>query len=141
MSGRNRRRQINTLQSPGENSGEKSEIGDVDDGLCHVAAWRPAARLRRLGDRTTAIDRGRRGNAFKAAFKDPRFQPLRFDELDGLDWSIALLTSPAPIQFVDELNLLAQLRPNIDGLIIEDGPHRASSLPAMWRHFPTRVSP
>ena len=75
-------------------------------------------------------------NAFKAAFKDPRFQPLRFDELDGLDLSIALLTPPAPIQFVDEPDLLAQLRPNIDGLIIEDGPHRALFLPAMWRHFP-----
>ena len=75
-------------------------------------------------------------NAFKAAFKDPRFQRLRFDELDGLDLSIALLTSPAPIQFVDEPDLLAQLRPTIDGLIIEDSSHRALFLPAMWRHFP-----
>jgi AmmeMemoRadiSam system protein A len=75
-------------------------------------------------------------NAFKAAFKDPRFQPLRFDELEGLDLSIALLTPPAPMQFVDEPDLLAQLRPTINGLIIEDGSHRALFLPAMWRHFP-----
>ena len=75
-------------------------------------------------------------NAFKAAFKDPRFQPLRFDELDGLDLSIALLTPPAPMQFVDEPDLLVQLRPTIDGLTIEDGQHRALFLPATWRHFP-----
>jgi AmmeMemoRadiSam system protein B/AmmeMemoRadiSam system protein A len=75
-------------------------------------------------------------NAFKAAFKDPRFPPLRPDELDGLDLSIALLTQPAPMRFVDEPDLLAQLRPTIDGLIIEDGSHRALFLPAMWRHLP-----
>jgi MEMO1 family protein len=75
-------------------------------------------------------------NAFKAAFKDPRFPPLRPDELDGLDLSIALLTPPEPMRFVDEPDLLAQLRPAIDGLIIEDGSHRALFLPAVWRNFP-----
>jgi MEMO1 family protein len=75
-------------------------------------------------------------NAFKAAFKDPRFPPLRPDELDGLDLSLALLTPPAPMRFVDEPDLLAQLRPAIDGLIIEDGLHRALFLPAMWQHLP-----
>jgi MEMO1 family protein len=75
-------------------------------------------------------------NAFKAAFKDPRFAPLRPDELDSLDLSMTLLTPPAPMRFVDEPNLLAQLRPAIDGLIIEDGPHRALFLPAMWRNLP-----
>jgi MEMO1 family protein len=75
-------------------------------------------------------------NAFKAAFKDPRFPPLRLDELDGLDLSMVLLTPPAPMRFIDEPDLLAQLRPAIDGLIIEDAPHRALFLPAMWRHLP-----
>jgi MEMO1 family protein len=49
---------------------------------------------------------------------------------------MALLTPPAPMRFVDEPDLLAQLRPAIDGLIIEDGSHRALFLPAMWRHLP-----
>ena len=75
-------------------------------------------------------------NAFKAAFKDPRFAPLRPDELDSLDLSMALLTPPEPMRFADEPDLLAQLRPTIDGLIIEDGSHRALFLPAMWRHLP-----
>jgi AMMECR1 domain-containing protein len=39
------------------------------------------------------------------------------------------------MRFVDEPGLLAQLRPTRDGLIIEDGPHRALFLPAMWRYF------
>jgi AMMECR1 domain-containing protein len=32
-------------------------------------------------------------------------------------------------------DLLEQLRPGLDALIIEDGPHRALLLPAMWRQL------
>jgi MEMO1 family protein len=75
-------------------------------------------------------------NAFAAAFKDPRFPSLRRRELDDLDLSIAVLTQPVPMLFSDESDLLGQLQPGIDGLIIEGGPHRALFLPAMWRQFP-----
>ncbi len=77
-------------------------------------------------------------NAFRAAFKDPRFPPLRRDELTDLDLSIAVLTPPVPMRFDDEIDLLEQLRPGRDGLIIEDGPRRALFLPATWRQLPER---
>jgi MEMO1 family protein len=77
-------------------------------------------------------------NAFKAAFKDPRFPPLNHDELTDLELSIAVLTPPTQMHFADEIELLAQLRPGVDGLIIEDEQRGALFLPAMWRELPDR---
>jgi AmmeMemoRadiSam system protein B/AmmeMemoRadiSam system protein A len=88
-------------------------------------AWRPL-----LDDVTD--------NAFKAAFKDPRFPPLRPEELPGLDLSVSVLTPPVPMTFADQADLLAQLRPRIDGLIIEDGGRRALFLPSVWEQLPDK---
>ena len=86
-------------------------------------AWRP------LGQ--DVVD-----NAAKAAFEDSRFAPLTAPELDGLTLSVSVLTAPVPMRFTDEADLLRQLRPGIDGLIIEDGGHRALFLPAVWEQLP-----
>ena len=59
-----------------------------------AVAWRPLAE-----DITD--------NAFKAAFKDPRFPPLRPEELPGLDLSVSVLTPPVPMTFADQADLLA----------------------------------
>jgi MEMO1 family protein len=75
-------------------------------------------------------------NAFRAAFEDPRFPPLRLGELEGLELSVAVLTPPEPMRFRDEADLLGQLRPHVDGLIIEDGGRRALFLPAVWDMLP-----
>ena len=42
------------------------------------------------------------------------------------------------MRYGDEIDLLRQLRPGTDGLIIEDGSHRALFLPSMWRQLPDR---
>lgn len=75
-------------------------------------------------------------NAFAAAFRDPRFPPLEADELEGLTLDISVLGTPEPMQFRDEPDLLAQLRPGRDGLILEDGAARATFLPAVWESLP-----
>lgn len=77
-------------------------------------------------------------NAFKAAFGDPRFSPLSRDELDGLEISVSVLTPPAALSFADEDDLLAQLRPGTDGLIIEDTGRRALFLPSVWEQLPDK---
>jgi len=77
-------------------------------------------------------------NAFRAAFEDPRFPPLRLDELQGLHLSVAILTAPAAMHCADEADLLMQLRPGIDGLIIEDGGRSALFLPAVWHMLPDK---
>ena len=76
-------------------------------------------------------------NAFAAAFRDPRFTPLQTDELSGLQIHISLLTPPEPFPIKDEAELLRQLRPAVDGLILQDGHHRATFLPSVWESLPT----
>lgn len=76
------------------------------------------------------------GQAFAAAFKDPRFPPVRQEELAGLDIHISVLTAPEPLRFTSEEDLLRQIRPGIDGLILEDGRHRGTFLPSVWDSLP-----
>ena len=71
-------------------------------------------------------------NAYKAGFEDPRFGPISKEELAGLDLGISVLSTPRPIAFADEDDLLRQLRPGRDGLILEDGDRRGVFLPSVW---------
>lgn len=72
-------------------------------------------------------------NAHGAAFLDPRFQPLSREEYHRTTLSIALLSAHETVACRSEADLLAALKPGIDGLILEDGPdHRATFLPAVW---------
>lgn len=75
-------------------------------------------------------------NAFAAAFEDPRFPPLAPLEMEGLDIHLSILSPPEPMSVRDEADLLRQLRPGVDGLIIEDGPRRATFLPSVWEELP-----
>jgi AmmeMemoRadiSam system protein A len=72
-------------------------------------------------------------HAFNAAFRDWRFPKLALDEWAGLELSVSVLTRPLPMRFADETDLLAQLRPGIDGLIIEDTGRSALFLPSVWQ--------
>lgn len=75
-------------------------------------------------------------NAYAAAFEDPRFPPLTAPEFEELDIHISILTPPEPLPVRDEADLRAQLRPGRDGLILREGPHRATFLPAVWDDLP-----
>ena len=75
-------------------------------------------------------------NAFAAAFLDPRFPPLSREETDGLDLHISLLTPPVPVEATTRRELLDTLRPGVDGLLLEDPPHRATFLPQVWEALP-----
>jgi len=76
-------------------------------------------------------------NARAAAFSDPRFAPVRATEVDDLDVEVSLLTSPTPIRFSAHHELIAQLRPGRDGLILESGIRRATFLPQVWDSLPS----
>jgi hypothetical protein len=77
-------------------------------------------------------------HAFNAAFRDPRFPKLALLELTALELSVSVLTLPTPIRFENEVDLLAQLRPGEDGLIIEDARRRSLYLPSVWQEIPDR---
>lgn len=71
-------------------------------------------------------------NAVRAGFEDPRFGALTRPELDGADVEVSILSAAAPVHFNDEADLLAQLRPGVDGLILQDGARRGTFLPKVW---------
>jgi AmmeMemoRadiSam system protein A len=81
-------------------------------------------------------------NAYAAAFRDPRFPPLTEAELDGLQIEISVLTPPQAIAFRSEADLLTQLQPGIDGLILSEndspGARRGTFLPSVWEQLPRR---
>lgn len=79
-----------------------------------------------------------RHNALAAAFRDPRFPPLTPAEFAGTRVEVSLLTPAEPIRFSTEDDLLSQLRPGEDGLILEWGHHRATFLPQVWEQLPDR---
>lgn len=76
-------------------------------------------------------------NARKAAFDDPRFSPLTWNEFEPLTLSISILGSPVYLPVDSEEHLLSMLRPGIDGLILEEGAKRATFLPAVWESLAT----
>jgi len=75
-------------------------------------------------------------NAWAAAFRDPRFPPLAQTEFAQIELEISVLDHPEPIEFTSEEDLLQQLRPGIDGLILTCGPHRGTFLPGVWSSLP-----
>ncbi|MBN2689692.1 MAG: AmmeMemoRadiSam system protein A [Gammaproteobacteria bacterium] len=76
-------------------------------------------------------------NAFAAAFSDPRFPPLGKEEFSELEIHISILSKPEPMQFGSEEDLLSQLQPGIDGLILSDRGYRGTFLPSVWEQLPT----
>ena len=75
-------------------------------------------------------------NAYAAAFRDPRFPRLSVKEYEKLQYHISILSTPEPMHFKDEHDLLTQLRPGIDGLVLEEGHYRGTFLPQVWESLP-----
>ncbi|HEY8554569.1 MAG TPA: AmmeMemoRadiSam system protein A [Burkholderiales bacterium] len=71
-------------------------------------------------------------NAYAAAYRDPRFPALTPPEIADVDVHISILTPPEPLVFATEEELLAQLRPGLDGLILSERGRRSTFLPAVW---------
>ena len=77
-----------------------------------------------------------RANAVAAALHDPRFAPLSKEELARTQVEVSLLSAAQPLDFADEAAALAQLRPGLDGLILQCHGHRATFLPQVWEQLP-----
>ncbi len=77
-------------------------------------------------------------NAYAAAFRDPRFSNVDNDEFLELQIQISILSSPEPITFGSQQELIDQLRPGIDGLLLTEGTRRGTFLPSVWENVPER---
>ncbi len=62
-------------------------------------------------------------NAVSAAFRDPRFYPVKKEELDELDYSVDVLEEPEEIKDISKLN------PKIYGVIVTKGSRKGVLLP------------
>ena len=80
-----------------------------------------------------------RENAVSAATSDPRFPPVRPEELDDLRVEVSVLSVPEPLDYDGVDDLIAKLRPGIDGVVIERGWNRATFLPQVWEKLPDPI--
>ncbi len=62
-------------------------------------------------------------NAVSACSEDPRFKPVRPDELDDIVYSVDVLTPARPVTDITSLN------PKVDGIIVQNGNRRGLLLP------------
>lgn len=85
-------------------------------------------------DRPLAEDAAR--SAFMSAFRDSRFAPVREHELGSIRLEISVLSPLERMQFTDEHNLVDQLTPGTDGLVIIADGNRATLLPKAWDMLP-----
>jgi len=119
-----------------------------------ASSWQEASWLRQPGACFVTLRRGRelrgcigsiqadrplvedlQANARGAAFRDPRFPPVESAELLDLTIEVSLLSPLERLEFDSEADLLKQLRPGHDGVLLEHGYHRGTFLPAVWREL------
>lgn len=67
--------------------------------------------------------------AARSACHDPRFPPIRAEELDAITVEVTILTPPEPLEARKPLERPGALKLGEDGLIIQQGPRRGLLLP------------
>ena len=71
-------------------------------------------------------------NAQSAAFRDPRFEPLTLQEFQEIEIHISVLTEAQAMNVNSRAELLAQLQPYVDGLILKEKGKSSTFLPSVW---------
>jgi AmmeMemoRadiSam system protein A len=74
-------------------------------------------------------------NAVAAAFSDPRLPAISRADYPVMAIEVSVLSDLVPIRAASLADLARELRPGVDGVVIEAPPARATFLPAVWRHF------
>jgi AmmeMemoRadiSam system protein A len=80
-----------------------------------------------------------REHAIAAALEDYRFPPVRPEDLAKIEVEVSRLTLSQPLTYTTPEDLLAKLRPGVDGVILKDGSHRATFLPQVWEKIPDKA--
>jgi AmmeMemoRadiSam system protein A len=81
---------------------------------------------------TRPLDDDVRANAFAAAFRDPRFEPLTVREFGTTRFEISLLGPTWPVLVASEDEAIAALVPHRDGVTLWWGDSRTTLLPQVW---------
>lgn len=74
--------------------------------------------------------------ALAAAFHDFRFPPLDAEELEEITIEVSVLTKPRTLDYESPEDLVHELEPGLDGVVLSDGHHKATFLPQVWEKLP-----
>ncbi|TET81403.1 MAG: AmmeMemoRadiSam system protein A [Anaerolineales bacterium] len=77
-----------------------------------------------------------RQHAIDAALHDYRFASVQPEEVDQIEIEVSVLTTPQPLEYSQPEDLPHLLRPDVDGVILIQGAHRATFLPQVWSKVP-----
>lgn len=75
-------------------------------------------------------------NAKSAALRDPRFSPLKPEELAKVKVEVSILTTPEPLEYKTIEELRSKIRPDIDGIVLKHDNYQATFLPQVWEDLP-----
>lgn len=75
-------------------------------------------------------------HAVAAALQDFRFPKVQPNELPHIKIEVSALTPRTPLHYDSPEDLVSKLRPNIDGVILQDGFNKATFLPQVWEKLP-----
>jgi len=74
-------------------------------------------------------------NAQASALKDPRFKPLKKEELQNINIEVSLLSAPKELIYKNREDLEKKIKPLIDGVTLREGMNRATYLPSVWEEL------
>jgi hypothetical protein len=77
-----------------------------------------------------------RDHTAQSALRDYRFPAVTAAEAPHIEIEISILTEPQPLPYDSPDHLLRLLRPNVDGVILQQGYRRATFLPQVWERVP-----
>ncbi len=75
-------------------------------------------------------------NTYKSAMQDRRFSPMTPAELKQAMVTVSILSHMRPLPFASEAELVDEMRPEIDGLMLREGSAHSLLLPKVWDSVP-----
>jgi len=112
--------------------------GLFEPGACFVTLTKAGQLRGCVGSiqATQALVKDVRDRSIAAAFEDPRFPPVKPQELKEIEIEVSTLTEPRRLSYDDSDDLTRKLRVGLDGVILKDGFRRATFLPQVWEKLP-----
>jgi uncharacterized protein len=84
---------------------------------------------------TEPLGHGAARHAWSAAFADPRLPVLRRADYERLMTEVSVLSPLVPLAARSREEVLEELRPGVDGLVVSFGARHGVFLPAVWEHL------
>ncbi len=76
-------------------------------------------------------------NAQKAAFSDPRFKPLSYEEFKYCSVELSILRPAVKLEYLDVADLKTKIEVGVHGVVLQLDGKRATYLPQVWEQIPT----